>query len=47
MKTEKRIYGRDGQLIGTIREVEVPSPTRVLVWFSTALLAIAIILSFL
>jgi hypothetical protein len=45
MKTEKRIYGCDGQLIGTIREAEVPSLTRLLVRFSLMLVALGIALT--
>lgn len=44
MKTIKRIYDFNGSIIGTVREEELPSPTRVLVRFSISLAVLGLVL---
>lgn len=47
MKTIIRVRDDRGNIIGSIREEEVPSPTAVLVRFSVALLLLGLLLMWL
>lgn len=45
MKTVIRLRDDNGQIVGTVREEELPSPIQLLVRFSVALVLLGLLLS--